>query len=284
MKKTLVALLLLASIGVSMPTFAAEPSLHEVYQAAGAGKLDDAQRMMREVLQAHPNSGKAHYVEAELLAKQGQLKQAANELASAEKFAPGLPFADAKSVSSLKESINHHASNTVMPIQHLPAVQPPNESGFPWGMLVLGLAVMAFIAWASKFMANRNTQAAGGPAQPEFGGYRPAYPLSPYGGAPQGYATPGATPAAGPGLGTQMLGGLATGAAVGAGVVAGEALMHHFMDGHKSSATTSQGFTSFDSIPSLPSTPLNDMGGNDFGISDSASWDDSTSTSGGDWN
>ncbi len=34
--------------------------------------MDDAQRMMREVLQAHPDSGKAHFVDAELLAKQAR--------------------------------------------------------------------------------------------------------------------------------------------------------------------------------------------------------------------
>ena len=93
MKKAVVAVMLAASVCISMPTFAAEPSLHEVYQAANSGKVDDAQRMMKEVLQAHPNSGKAHYVEAELLSKQGKLKQAADELATAEKLAPALPFA-----------------------------------------------------------------------------------------------------------------------------------------------------------------------------------------------
>lgn len=92
------------------------------------------------------------------------------------------------------------------------------------------------------------------------------------------------TPAAGPGLGSQLMGGLATGAAVGAGVVAVEALMHHFMDGNKSAPTSDHAFSSFGNIPDLPSTPLNDMGGNDFGIADSSSWDDGGSSSDSDWN
>src|SRR5574338_49812 len=98
MKKWLLALMLLGSLGIGLPGFAAEPSLHEVYQAAEAGKLDDAQRMMKEVLLAHPRSGKAHYVEAELLAKQGHTREAATELATAEGLAPGLPFASAQAV------------------------------------------------------------------------------------------------------------------------------------------------------------------------------------------
>ena len=67
MKKTLLALLTGATLAIALPAAATEPSLHEVYQAADAGRMDDAQRMVHEVLQAHPNSGKAHYVEAELL-------------------------------------------------------------------------------------------------------------------------------------------------------------------------------------------------------------------------
>jgi uncharacterized protein len=284
MKKSLVALILFSSVGLSMPVFAADPSLHEVYQAADAGKLEDAQRMMREVLRDHPDSGKAHYVEAELLAKQGHSKQAANELATAEKLSPGLPFANAQSVSSLRQAINRHVPDDVSPVPHTAVVQPTHESSFPWGMLLVGLGVMAFIAWAARFMASRNPQSGTGPMQPDLGSYRPAYSSSSYGGAPQGYAASSAAQTGGSGLGSQVLGGLATGAAVGAGVVAGEALMHHFMDGHKAEAGSGQRFSSFDGISDLPSTPLNDMGGNDFGISDSTSWDDSGSTGDSDWN
>ena len=94
-----------------------------------------------------------------------------------------------------------------------------------------------------------------------------------------------AAPASAPGMGAQIMGGLATGAAVGAGMVAGEALMHHFMDGRKTNTANEQSFSSFDDIPSLPGTPLDDLGGNDFGIADNASWDD-VGAGGGDseWN
>lgn len=289
MKKIVVALIVAVSVGISVPSFAAEPALHDVYQAANSGKLDDAKRMMKEVLQAHPNSGKAHYVEAELLAKQGNLKQAADELATAEKLAPGLPFAAPQAVDSLRDTIARHASSTVAaaasPVQDSPLSLQPAHAGasFPWSMILLGLGLIAFIFWASKFMSRRNALASTGPTQTGFAADRPTYPAGPYGGPPQGYGSPGAAPAAGPGLGAQMFGGLATGAAVGAGVVAGEALMHHFMDGNKAAPTNDRAFANFDSIPDLPSTPLNDMGGNDFGIADSTSWDDG-STNDSDWN
>jgi hypothetical protein len=151
-------------------------------------------------------------------------------------------------------------------------------------MMFIGLGLIAFIFWATKFMSRRNSQGGVGPSQPGFGNYHPAYPSGPAGGVPQGYGAPSMAPAAGPGLGSQLMGGLATGAAVGAGVVAGEALMHHFMDGNKATPTSDRAFSSYDSIPDLPSTPLNDMGGNDFGIADSSSWDDGGSSSDSDWN
>jgi hypothetical protein len=162
---------------------------------------------------------------------------------------------------------------------------PANEgANFPWSMLLIGLGLVAFITFAVKLMGNRNRQFAGNASAPAgFGGGQPAYAPTAYGNGAPGYG-PAGGPAAGGGFGSQVLGGLATGAAVGAGVVAGEALMHHFMDGNKSSSNAGQAFanTGFDNIPDLPSTPLNDMGGNDFGISDS-SWDDA---GGGDndWN
>ena len=294
MKKLFATLMLLAMIGLGLPAMAAEPSLHDVYQTADAGKLDEARQMMREVLAAHPNSGKAHYVEAELLAKQGQLKQAANELATAEKLAPGLPFASSESVAGLKRTIERSPAPASRALT--PSVPTASGSAIPWGMLLTGLGVIVFIIWAARFMANRNqsTTAAAGAARPGYGSYAPATPPVPYGGnpgyAPAGNAATPAAPAAGPGFGSQMLGGLATGVAVGAGVAAGEALMHRVLDGgHRN---TSSGFS--DLGPASVDTPshgfgssvdsgFDDLGGNDFGIADSSSWDDAGSSGDSDW-
>lgn len=148
------AALFAAATLATAPVMAAEPSLHQVYQAAEAGKLGEAQSMMHEVLQAHPNSGKAHYVEAELLAKQGQRQQAETELATAERLAPGLPFAKPEAVQELKSRIGGAAgASSARSRGELPAGavaaplhSPERESGFPWGMVLLGGALIAFIA------------------------------------------------------------------------------------------------------------------------------------------
>lgn len=270
--------MLAATTFVSGSAFAEEPSLHQVYQAAEAGKMNEAQSMMHEVLQAHPNSGKAHYVEAELLAKQGQVQKAESELATAERLAPGLPFAKPQAVQNLKALLGSTPSARSTEVQHAQMLPPARESSFPWGMLVIGAGLVAFIAWAARFMSQRNgAQAYGGTVVPAgYGGYGPGNaPSSPYGAPMPPYGGGGVGPMGvpGQGLGSRVMSGLATGAAVGAGVVAGEALMHHFMDGKDDSARR----VTSDSLPSFRDTSLDDMGGSDFGVSDGSSWDDSSS-------
>jgi hypothetical protein len=79
-------------------------------------------------------------------------------------------------------------------------------------------------------------------------------------------------------MGSGILGGLATGAAVGAGVVAGEALMHRVLDGHRAEGP----LPGSQDVSSASSQPQNDMGGDDFGVSD-VSWDENSGGGGDDW-
>ena len=254
--------------------YAAEPSLHEVYQAANAGKLDEAQKMMHDVLQAHPASGKAHFVEAELLAKQGQLKKAETELATAESLAPGLPFAKPEAVNNLKSRLGSSASVKTPPTQHVQPVQSPQQPSFPWGMIFVGIGLIAFIVWAARFMSQRNSTITNGTGV--LAGSGSGTPGANYGLPPQPYpyaSGAGQAGAPGQGLGSRVMGGLASGVAVGAGVVAGEALMHHFM-GNKEGLSR-QG--SFDNLSNIQDTNANDdLGGSDFGVNDTSSWDDSS--------
>jgi hypothetical protein len=74
-------------------------------------------------------------------------------------------------------------------------------------------------------------------------------------------------------MGSAILGGLATGAAVCAGMVAGEALANRLMSGHHSEGNV---------LPLGGGVPQSDLGGNDFGVADSSSWDDGLGGVGGD--
>ena len=284
--KALIRLTLLSvAVMCVAPAYAAEDaSMHEVYLAANAGKFGDAQAMMDKVLHDHPNSGKAHFVEAELLAKQGLLSQAEAELGNAERLAPGLPFAKPAAVEKLRKHIaalhapartSYAPAASPAPSAHAPREVPASSgSGLPWSLLLGGLGLVAFIIFAMRFMARRSTPV----FMPGGGGNYGATP----GGSTYGGGVPSASPmmgqGAGGGMGSGIMEGLATGAALGAGLVAGEALMHHFTDGNQNS------------VPYEPPPVRNDvaapddMGGNDFGVSDSSSWDDGGGgNGGGDW-
>ena len=79
-----------------------DPSINEVYLAAKAGKFKKANDMMSIVLQNHPNSAKAHFIEAELLAKQGLNSNASVELSKAEQLEPALTFVTPEAMQNLK--------------------------------------------------------------------------------------------------------------------------------------------------------------------------------------
>ena len=264
------ALLLLAA-----PAFAEDdPTMHQVYLAAEAGKFNEAQSMMDKVLHDHPNSAKAHFVEAELLAKQGMFSSAGVELNTAERLQPGLPFAKPEAVKSLKSRISSVSNGAVQPSTGGQSIPSSVKDWMPAILLLLGIGlIIVLIGFISR--RNSNTLPANG-----YTGNGPGSNIPPVGA--NGTGSVMGQPATG-GMGSGIMGNLATGAALGAGVVAGEALMHHFIDGDKNNVIPEPPHhdTSPWSTPSSASEN-NDMGGTDFGIADASSWDDDGNSDGGD--
>jgi hypothetical protein len=239
---------------------APDPTMNQIYDAASGGHLDQAQQMITQVLANHPNSAKAHYVQAELYAKEGNMPLARSELKVAEQLNPGLSSFSPRSVQELKAQLGL-SNGTRAPGS---PVGPP-ASRFPWGTLLIlavavGLLMMLFRRRApyAQYPAGSGPAVGGAP-----GGYPPGYGPAPMGG----------------GLGSGIAGGLASGLAVGAGVVAGEELAHHFLDGGRHEGGV---------IPPADAAESgsgnSDMGGGDFGANDPGSWDDGGSGGGGsDW-
>ena len=243
----------------------ADPTMQQIYAAAQGGHLDQAQTMIAQVLRDHPKSGKAHYVAAELDARQGHLAAARSELEQAESYDPGLPFSKPAAVAELKSELQGGSRSA--PVYAAPAYGRP-AGGLPWVPILLVIGVIAVIWMFARRRSTPVVYAGGG-----MGGAP-----GPYGGGPGGYGGPGygAPGMGGGGLGSNIAGGLAGGLAAGAGIVAGEELAHHFLDG----GSHPQGTI----VPSAEAeeNPANaDMGGNDFGVNDPGSWDDSGGDSGG---
>jgi len=278
------AIAALLSFGGAMAQ--SEPTLNQVYEAAQAGRLEQAQVMMQQVLVAHPGSAKAHFVQSELWARQGKLSQAREALASADKLAPGLPFAKPQAVQALRAQL---AAQNNPPRLSAPSAQAlgagaPSASSFPWGLaLMLGGAAVAL----GIFMLRKKPTASfDSPAAYASQG-------NPQGGlsGPQGFGmgnnmgagamAPPYGQAAGTGLGGKVMGGLATGLAVGAGVMAAQAIGKSLMGNHDSAGRMTDGAANNGFEP-LPGN--SDSGGENFGVNDAGSWDDGNAVdSGGDW-
>ncbi len=276
------------SIFLSTSSFAAdEPSMHEVYLAADAGKFSEAEAMMDKVLQDHPNSAKAHFVKAELKAKQGLLTDAKTELNKAESLQPGLAFVKPETLQHL---ITQLSANTATVVGTTHVEQNFTSAAKEW-LPALGLFIgLLLIVLLISFLTRRNK-----PGLPT--NYPNNYSSNtphPNGTTPYGNNNMGGNMMNQPmgGQSSGLMGSLATGAALGAGVAAGEALIHHFLD---SDGRPVQHTDNFNNPPvdnnawndnNDNQSINNDMGGNDFGIADNSSWDDdSFSDDGGgdDW-
>jgi uncharacterized protein len=274
LKRIAAPLVLVTALACAGPVLAATPTVDQVYEAARAGHLDQAQQLMDEVLRDKPNSAKAHYIEAEISARAGNFSRARSELARAQQLDPSGSFAKPEALASLQRELarGSTSSNRSYP----PGTyirQAEHRSSFPWGVALLLIAGVA-IAWA--LFSRRNPRNYGG--YPQYPGNVPPAPGGYGGPGPAGYGPAGyGAPMGGGGLGSGIVGGLATGLAVGAGVAAGEELVRHWVD--------RDGVRHEGPPPADYQAPPDDnanMGGNDFGVSDNNSWDDGGSSFGGD--
>lgn len=305
MKITSRLLAWLAALALAMVAVAAsaqgagtDPTLSQIYQAANSGQLDRADAMIAQVLKDHPNSAKAHYVKAELAARERKFDVARAELATAEKIAPGLPFVKAESAQALRNQLAN-ASNTATAASpargagggyNTAPAPAPAQRAFPWG--TLALVALVFVVGIA-FLRRRSVTA---PAGDGYGGaygntsaapygqtgYGPVYPPGGGAGAPPGYGPQQ------PSMGSSIARGLGTGLAIGAGALAAEEIGRR-MFGHEAQAAPlphdNGNPPTLDQIDEGMRRNLNtDMGGNDFGVADGG-WDDGGGDlgGGGDW-
>ncbi len=243
---TLRTTLLLAALAIwaGAASAADVPAISQVYQAAHAGRLDQAQAMMHRVLQAHPDSAKAHYVEAELLAAQHRLAPARQELSKAQQLGPGLPFVQPQSARMLEARLYPDRL----------ARSGRGSSGVLWPGALVSLGILLLGAFFIRSFFARRTSG----LFPRMG--------SPFS-SPFSGAVTGPVGMSGAGIGSGIVSGLASGVALGAGLVAGETIAHRFIDGNRVDAAD----------PSLGAGGLSPdpLGGDDFGMDDStASWYD----------
>jgi hypothetical protein len=298
-----------ALLGCGFAMAQSEPTLKQVYAEAQAGRLEQAQVMMQQVLVAHPGSAKAHFVQAELAARQGKVSHAREALATAEKLAPGLPFAKPEAVQALRSQLaarnsapvnggsSSHAQGAAAPAAYAaPAASLSSAapaSAFPWGLaLALGGGAIAIAIFMSRKKSMPAAMPPGNYANPGAGqgglsgqqGFGMGNNMGSGAMAPGYGQASGTGQPAGMGLGGKVMGGLATGLAVGAGVMAAQAIGKSLMgnDQHPHQPDNLANNNGFE-----PLAGNSDLGGQNFGVNDTGSWDDgdalASSGDGGDW-
>jgi hypothetical protein len=297
----LLAVAISGLLGTGMALAQSEPTLAQIYATAQAGKLEEAQSMIQQVLISHPNSAKAHFVRSELYARQGKFDLARDNLATAEKIDPAMAFAKPEALQSLRNQIastgnTAGATKRVAEGSHYQTGSPPsgtvNDKANSWAIaLLLAAAVIA----AGYFIFRRRTSPVSSPMSSYASFGTQPNNMNPAATNPGGLAGPqtfgmGSNAGtmqnpypqqAGSGLGGKIMGGVATGLAVGAGMMAADAIGKTLMGDHNKNP--GQQDTSANSFTNVNNP---DMGGNNFGVNDASSWDDegsSDSGSGGDW-
>lgn len=265
-------ILFLALLVLSSAASAAD-SPKDVQALISRGDYAGAEAMLRDAVTEHPQSAKAHYVLAEVLAHEGNIGEAKTEASKAATLDPGTHFTDPAKFKDFQRKLDaalapvSNSRSPAAPVRYSDAQQPTGGQGSGSSRLTGILVIGAVIALIAYLLMRRKRNAFGQPS-----GYATPPPMDgvpPYGGYPGNgpYAPP---PQPHSGVGTAVAAGLG---GVAAGMLLDEALRSH----NQGEVTRDAGFagredrdSSTQAYDDLRSDPI-DMGNND------SSWDDSSS-------
>lgn len=265
----LVGIVLMLSLSMSW----ALPTLQQVETEVQSGNYSQAETMMKEVVAAKPESAKAHYIYAEILAHDARFASASTEAAQARKLDPSIGFTDpakftafedllkrqqGSSASARTAPANAAPTRSAVPAESTAPVRTERSGGVPPIVWLVGLLVVGFALWRGLA---RSRAAAAGAAGMGGAGYAPQAPgmamnngMAP--GAAMGYPPGGVAPMNqggyynNPGYpqgqpmqpARQGGGMLGTGMAVAGGVAGGMLLDRMLNSRHEGGAGAGQGY------------------------------------------
>ena len=272
----------IATILISLSSLAlALPSPKDIDAAVSAGKLEQAESMLREVISEKPQSAKAQYELGQVLARQARYTDAQIALNKAKELDPSLKFTNSpqkfsETLETVARKVNDSKGsqqlNGIAPIanSNSAATVSGSDTHFPLSYIWLGIGGLVILA----FVLRRKT--AGPSFSPNASGAASYAPANSPVGNPQNYPQPGYAPqqpmgsGIGSGIGGAVVGGLA-------GVAAGYALSKALEGDHHSNSISQNQDNAY--VP-IEKTPPPNLGSFDSGTGND--WDDSSSSDGGD--
>jgi len=201
----------------------AVPTPNDVKAAVGRGDYASAESMLKEVVSAHPNSAKAHYEYAEVLAHNHHYDDATDQMLTAKHLDPNISFTNPEKFRSLEADLLNHGNHQPVRVSGAPVVthQVPvystvpvqhERSGMgPLGFILMIVVIIAVVGWLVSLFGRRNTtvvNSVGGGSLPGGGSYT-------VGGGGYGMGGPTVINTGGSGIGAGLAG-------FAAGVVADE--------------------------------------------------------------
>jgi tetratricopeptide (TPR) repeat protein len=157
---------------VSAAAFAAVPTAGQIEQSMTQGNWSQADAQLQEVLQAHPNNAKAHYLYAQVLDREGRSSDALAQVQQARALDPAIKFTDPSRFNAMESRIRSDANrvnssantsnssnSTSTAVTRNPfnqgAVAAPEKHGPSMGMWVLLAVLFAGIALVLRWGLKR---------------------------------------------------------------------------------------------------------------------------------
>jgi Tetratricopeptide repeat len=157
---------------VSATAFAAVPSASQIEQSMTQGNWSQADAQLNEVLQAHPNNAKAHYLYAQVLDREGRSSDALAQVQQARTLDPAIKFTDPARFNAMEARIRSDANrvnsstntsnssnSTSASVTRNPfnqgAMAAPEKHGPSMGMWVLLAVLFAGIALVLRWGLKR---------------------------------------------------------------------------------------------------------------------------------
>ncbi len=279
MKKLLCALALgVAMTGAAWAQTDVSPAM--VKQALASGNYAQAEQELNQVIAQHPDSAKAHYVLAQVLAKEGNLQGARQQLDAAAKIDPAIHFTSPDRYNAFRAEIGQamgelggHRASTAASYGR-PATIAPSEAQHGHGFgLIIGLVILLAVVALIWRAMSRSSQARA-PLPPQ--GFNNGYGANGYGQPPQ-------PPPYGPqGGGRSVMGQVAsTAAGVAGGMLAADAIEGMLHHGGEAQAATPPAFGGNggdnDPLRNIGNSGI-DMGNDDSGWGGGGSFDDDSNS------